>query len=106
MSLRDMGEFANTTARTNETKDTADRIFIALREETRAHQITNDDVKGLLNLADALAEALVHDAPCTCTREKHVVARARAALDAHHAAAGDLHKAIACVRARMEELMR
>lgn len=86
-------------------EQSADRIFVALREETRAYPISNDDVAQLFDLADTLAAAL-HAGDDGDSREPHVTARARATLDAHRAATGDLHRAIACVRARVTELVR
>lgn len=84
--------------------NTANRIFVALRVETRAQQIGNDEVAQLLELADALAAAIV--APNgAASGETIVVARACAALDAHLATC-NLRGAIARVRASIDDLAR
>jgi hypothetical protein len=85
-------------------QDTANRIFVALRNETRAHSNCNDNILQLLRLSDTLATAIV--AGTGHARETHIVARACALLDAHRAATGDLRIAIARVGASLDDLLR
>jgi hypothetical protein len=84
---------------------TADRIFVALRNETRTQRIGNEEISQLLQLAEALANALAKRSGGEA-RETHIVARACAALDAHQAATGNLRIAIARVRAGIDDLLR
>lgn len=91
--------------RSDAAQDTANRIFVALRNETRAHSIGNDDILQLLQLSEALAIAIVAGTGGHA-RETHIVARACALLDAHRAATGDLGIAIARVGASLDELLR
>jgi hypothetical protein len=85
--------------------DAANRIFVALRAETRAAGIANDEVARLLELADRLAVRVV-DNSGGHLRESHVIARACAALDAQRAATGQLHAAIARVIDDIDLLLR
>ena len=81
------------------------RIFLALRDETRALHVTNEHVVQLLDLAEAIATLIASGAGGHMC-ERHVIARACAAVDAQRAKTGDLRSAIAAVRERLDQLVR
>lgn len=105
MSLHAVGGVALRVARADRVSATANRIFVALRDETRAYRVTNDDVAQLLDLADTLATHIV-DGLGGHARETHIIARVCAALDAQRAATGDLRSAITRVRGRIDDVLR
>ena len=105
MRLPELGSVAIHVSRDRRINDTAHRVFVALRNETRAHSVTNDHVAALLELADTLATAIV-DGTGGDISETHVVARACAVLDAQCAATAHLHSAITRVRDNVGDLLR
>jgi hypothetical protein len=105
MTLHTLGGVALRVARANRVNETANRIFVALRDETRGSSVTNDEVAQLLDLAETLAIRIV-DGSGGHARETHVIARACAALDAQRAAAGNLRSGIARVRDRIDDLLQ
>jgi hypothetical protein len=88
----------------NDLINAGNRIFVALRAETRAQHIGNGEVTGLLDLADALAAAVAARHGPTA-RESIVVARARATLAAHLQEGVDLRRAISLVRGGVDRLV-
>jgi hypothetical protein len=105
MSLHRVGGVALQVARANRVSETANRIFVALRNETRACSVTNDEVAQLLDLAESLATRIV-DGTGGHARERPIIARVCAALDAQHAATADLRSAITRVRDRLDDVLR
>jgi hypothetical protein len=105
MSPHAIDAVAVRVARANRIRATASRIFVALRDETRALRVSNDDVVQLLDLAELLAARIV-DGTGGHARETHVIARTCAALDAGRAACGGLAGAIRRVRDRIDDLLR
>lgn len=90
---------------TIDVNDSAQRIFLALRRETRSLHVTNEHVVQLLDLAEAIA-TLIASGAGGHMRERHVIARACAAVDAQRAMTGDLRSAIVAVRERLDQLVR
>ncbi len=81
------------------------RIFLALRNETRELHVTNEHVVQLLDLAEAIA-TLIASGAGGHMRERHIIARACAAVDAQRAMTGELRSAIVAVRERLDQLVR
>lgn len=106
MSLKTLGWLSTRLHRIKRIEAAANRIFVALREETKHCAVTNDDIAQLWNVSDALATAIVDGGAETEAMEEAIVARARATLAADLDTPADLPNAIARVGERIDQLVR